>query len=118
MRTTTAQKKPAPQDWHPADVIAALRKVGWSLQQLALVNGYTSGTAIAHALRRPYPKAEGIIADALGVQPQDIWPSRYNADGTSNRTPGSKPLRPAHFTVIPKATTPGSGRNPQKPAGG
>ncbi|WP_149008593.1 helix-turn-helix domain-containing protein, partial [Escherichia coli] len=24
-----------------------------------------------------YPKAEKIIADALGMTPQDIWPSRY-----------------------------------------
>lgn len=117
MRTTAAQKKPVPQDWHPADVIAAVRKAGWSMRQLAFANGYESSTAIAHALRRAYPKAERIIAEALGIQPQEIWPSRYNADGTPNRTPGSKPLRPAHITVIPKATTQGSGRNPQKRSG-
>lgn len=118
MTTAAARKKPAPQDWHPADVIAALRKAGWSLQQLAFVHGYTSRTAIAHALHRPYPKAEGIIADALDMKPQAIWPSRYNADGTTNRTPGSKPMRPSHIAVVPKATTASSGRNPQKPTGG
>ncbi|ULU26631.1 helix-turn-helix domain-containing protein [Dyella terrae] len=118
MTTSAVRKKPAPQDWHPADIVAALRKAGWSLVQLAVANGYKSRTAIAHAMHRPYPKAERIIASALDMQPQDVWPTRYNADGTSNRTPGSKPLRPAHFTVVPKATTPGSGRNPQKPAGG
>jgi Ner family transcriptional regulator len=34
------------------------------------------------ALRRPWPKAEKIIADYIGTTPQAIWPSRYNEDGS------------------------------------
>lgn len=96
MTTANAPKKPAPRDWHPADVIAAIRKKGWSLQQLAFAHGYSSRTALANALHKPYPKAEAIIAGTLGVPPQSIWPSRYNPDGTTNRTSGARPLRPAN----------------------
>ena len=28
---------------------------------------------------------EAIIAKAVGVMPQEIWPSRYNEDGTPKR---------------------------------
>lgn len=39
-------------------------------------------------MHRPWPAAEKIIADFLGVLPQTIWPSRYGPDGKSNRTRG------------------------------
>jgi Ner family transcriptional regulator len=106
MSISTAQKKPVIQDWHPADVVAALRKKGWSLQQLALHHGYAGRTSLSSALAAPYPKAEAIVAEALGVAPQEIWPSRYNADGTPNRKRGSKPMRPDHIRNMDKATTP------------
>lgn len=113
MSTATAQKKPVVIDWHAADVVAALRKKGWSLQQLALFHGYASRTSLAKALATPYPKAEQIIAEALGIQPREIWPTRYNADGTTNRTRGMKPMRPEHIRIVSKATTTGRGGNPQ-----
>lgn len=113
MTTNAAGKKPAPKDWHPADVIAALRKAGWSLQQLAFENGYTARTALANALHRPYPKAERIIATTLNLEPQQIWPSRYDADGETNRTPGAKPRRPAVSTIGDQPSTAAAGRNAQ-----
>ena len=64
-------------DWHCADIVAALRKKGWSLRQLSLHHGYVEGT-LKGALQRPWPKGEQIIADAIGVQPDAIWPSRYS----------------------------------------
>lgn len=76
MSKPRAQKK----DWHPADVVAALWKRGVSMRALSLQAGYSPG-ALKHALRRPYPRAEKIIADAIGVHPMEIWPSRYTADG-------------------------------------
>lgn len=91
MSNRTNQKKPAATDWHPADVIAALRKVNWSLRQLSLVNQLKPGT-VNKALIQAYPKAEKIIADALGIEPRDIWPTRYHADGTPNRNGGRRPL--------------------------
>lgn len=68
------QKKVA--DWHPADIIAGLRKKGTSLAAESRKAGLSSST-LANALTRPWPKGEQIIANALGVKPWILWPSRY-----------------------------------------
>ncbi|MEI6389450.1 MAG: helix-turn-helix transcriptional regulator [Spirochaetota bacterium] len=70
------------QDWHPADIKAALNKAGYTLSSLAEEVGLKSGSMLSKALTLSYPKSERTIADALGVLPQIIWPSRYEADGT------------------------------------
>lgn len=89
-------KKASHEDWHPAEVVAALRMKGYSLRQLALLNGYTHGGSLTSALRRPYPLAESIIAEALKLKPEKIWPSRYGNDGAPNRgRSGMKTLLPA-----------------------
>lgn len=67
-------------DWHPADVVAALHKKGLSLNKLSLENGYCTRT-LSWALYRHYPRAEQIVASALGLKPQKIWPSRYGRKG-------------------------------------
>lgn len=64
-------------DWHPADIIAGLRKKKTSLAALSRQSGLSSST-LANALSRPWPKGELIIAQALDVAPQVIWPSRYH----------------------------------------
>jgi Ner family transcriptional regulator len=74
-------KKPTSKDWHRADIIAAVRKTGTSVQALSFMNGYRR-TTLGHALVHPYPKCERIIAEHLGVPPQKIWPSRYHQDGS------------------------------------
>ncbi|EAW1720002.1 transcriptional regulator [Salmonella enterica subsp. indica] len=71
-------------DWHPADIIAALRKRGTSLAALSRKAGLASAT-LANALARPWPRGEKLIADALDISPEIIWPSRY-FDGEGNRT--------------------------------
>ncbi len=63
-------------DWHPADIKAALEKRGLSLAKLNLAAGLKKGT-LNNVFRVKYPKAERIIAKALGVKPEVIWPSRY-----------------------------------------
>jgi Ner family transcriptional regulator len=63
-------------DWHRADVIAALKKRGVSLASLSRDAGLGPRT-LNNALDRRYPKAEKIIAEAIGVEPNEIWPSRY-----------------------------------------
>jgi Ner family transcriptional regulator len=65
--------------WHPADVIAELRKKGTSLAALSPASGLSSST-LANALTRPWPKGEFLIAEALGVHPSEIWPARYFGD--------------------------------------
>lgn len=76
-------KKPDPQDWHKEDIKAAVRKLGTSFKGLAIANGYRSVDAVNQALFRPYPKAERIIAKAIGIKPEIIWPSRYKFNATT-----------------------------------
>ncbi|MCC8459694.1 helix-turn-helix transcriptional regulator [Photorhabdus aegyptia] len=64
------------KDWHPADIIAALRKKGTSLAAISREAGLASST-LSNALQRPWHKGETIIANALGQKPDEIWPSRY-----------------------------------------
>jgi len=78
----TAPKKASREDWHPADIKAALEKKGWTILGLARHHGLKGSSALSHTFERSYPANEKRIADALGVLPQDIWPSRYNADGS------------------------------------
>lgn len=44
-------------DWHPADIIAALRKRGTTLAAISRQAGLSSST-LANALSRPWPKGE------------------------------------------------------------
>ena len=74
----TKKANPLPKDWHPADVVAALRKAGWSLRRLGVAHGY-SPCSLKNVLVVRWPKAERIVADALGIGPETIWPSRYQA---------------------------------------
>ncbi|EDV3051891.1 helix-turn-helix domain-containing protein [Salmonella enterica] len=67
-------------DWHSADIIAALRKKGTSLAAVSRGAGLSSST-LANALTRPWARGEKLIADALGISPETIWPSRYFNDG-------------------------------------
>ena len=75
MHTKESQKK-QPSYWHDADIIAGLKKAGTNMSALSVANGYTRN-GLRNALYRKYPKAERIIAGAIGVNPEDIWPSRY-----------------------------------------
>lgn len=86
METLNISKKPAEQvalqDWHTADIKAALEKSGWSLRQLSIAHGYAPD-ALKNVLRTTgWPRAEAIIARVIGVAPHVIWPSRYRMDGT------------------------------------
>lgn len=79
MRIPSSQEKSSMgelKDWHQADIIAGLKKVGTNMSALSEQHGLSRG-CLRNALYRPYPKAERIIAGAIGVQPADIWPSRY-----------------------------------------
>ena len=69
------------QDWHIADIIAALHKCGKGMAKLSRESGLAS-TTLANALYRPWPKGEWLIANEIGVHPSEIWPSRYSNAGT------------------------------------
>lgn len=64
-------------DWDAEDVKAAVRKSPHkSFAALGRAHGLEAGTLRA-ALTKSAPRYEAIIAAALGLRPQDIWPSRY-----------------------------------------
>lgn len=66
------------EDWHRADIRAELEKRGTSLRQLSRQAGLSENT-LRNALDRKWPKGERIIAEAIGVAPEVIWPSRYTS---------------------------------------
>ena len=88
-RIISTAKKPASKDWHKADIICGLWKLHTSLQKLSRENDYANGS-LRLALRMPWPKAERLIAEALGVPAHKIWPSRYHEDGTPKSGRGER----------------------------
>lgn len=87
-------------DWHAEDVKAAIRKTGTTLTALALASGYHR-TAFSIVLSKPYPAIERIIANRLGMQPEDIWPSRYER---RRRVHLPRTIRPDASPVTVKTT--------------
>jgi Ner family transcriptional regulator len=106
MSNLDTSKKPAHQDWHKADIKAALEKAGWSLRKLSIASGYKPSTLRA-AFTRPYHKAEVVLAEAVGRKPQQIWPTRYKKDGTPLQAQRRLRINPRN----PKHSSDGHGRN-------
>ncbi len=101
MNVITNSKKQPSEDWPSPSIIAELKiRTGLSLRQLAYRNGYAPATLRA-ALDKPYPNMERIIAHAVGVEPKEIWPSRYDIHGKSNR-PMGRPVRNQKKNTTPK----------------
>ena len=71
-------------DWHPETIKAEVHKLGLSLRALSLRAGY-SKDSLKSVLRSPCRPYQQIIADALGVRPEVIWPSRYRTDSYMQR---------------------------------
>lgn len=98
MKTTTL-KKAGQADWDPAEVICALRLKGITLSALAKAHGLAESSSLSAALTRSLPTNEKRIADAIGVHPMVIWPSRYNEDGTVK----PRGFRAVQFNALEKA---------------
>ena len=84
---------PFQQDWHKADIIAALHKKGTSLAAESRAAGLSSST-LANALTRPWAKGEKLISKAIGIPVEEIWPSRYFDPQTHE--PVVRPMRMRH----------------------
>ncbi len=99
MNIQNSHPKQSKKDWHVADIKAALEKAGWSLSRLSIHHGYASRNTLKTALRKPWPKGEKLIADAINTSPETIWPSRY-IDGRPNRMGcGPKPKQNSDATI-------------------
>lgn len=89
-----SRRLPPPEDWHPEDVKAALRKRGITLTALSRQHGYSTN-CVGAVLRRPAATVQEVIAAALELDPRNIWPSRYNPDGSPRRRNQRRADRPA-----------------------
>ena len=79
---TKPDKKTSQPDWSPAKIRYELHRRGITLSGIAEAHGLTSSSTLSAALTRSYPANEKRIADALGIHPMVIWPSRYHDDGS------------------------------------
>lgn len=82
-------------DWDRAIIVAKLHMKGWSIRKLSKHHEYADPTTLSQALNKPWPKGEKLIAEAIGVTPADIWPSRYPM-GNSTATGENSPLETRH----------------------
>lgn len=65
------------RDWHRQHIVAAVHVKGFTLRQLSIEAGLKPDS-LKNVLYRPCEKYEQIVANALGVAPEEIWPSRYS----------------------------------------
>lgn len=78
---TLKKGPPLKSDWPSHYIVYRLREKGMTLRRLSRLNKF-SPSAASLAIQLPWPKLEQLIATAIGVAPNEIWPSRYNDDGT------------------------------------
>lgn len=67
------------QGWHREDIIAAVRKRGTTLMELAKLNGYAPNSFYL-ALTRRFPNPHRIIAATIGKTCHQLWPQWYDAN--------------------------------------
>lgn len=71
-------------DWHPSDIKAAIEKRRSTLAAVGRAHG-VDRRLISLALDTPHIRGERAIAAFLETPASQIWPSRYNPDGTRKR---------------------------------
>lgn len=79
---TNSTKKASREDWHPADIVAALHKRGYTLRDIARAEGLNDSSTLSKAMVQSYPAGERRLAKYAGVPVQMMFPTRYFADGT------------------------------------
>ncbi len=98
-----------------------MKRRAWVIYQLSLKRQSLASlsrkyghdrTAAGKALSAPYPAWEKRIAHALDIEPQQLFPERYDADGQPNRTGGRPPAETILLMKMEDSTT-GDRRNTQ-----
>lgn len=83
----SSRRRPSRPAWDIPAVRAELERRGITVTGLSVERGFNR-SAVTTALRRPWPAIERIIAHAIGVSPAEIWPERYDGDGSPLRARG------------------------------
>ncbi len=68
------------QGWHRADIKCQLEKRGYTLRKVGEDADYCARAA-QKVFGTWWPRMERVVADALEVEPWEIWPERYNDYG-------------------------------------
>lgn len=63
-------------DWHPADIKAEVQKRGFTFRSLSVAAGYAPDS-LKSVLRTPSLPYEQIVANAIDIPAEELWPSRY-----------------------------------------
>lgn len=71
-----SQETTTTEDWHPAKIKMELEIRGYTLVKISQEAGYHHSSG-GRCLRVAWPSIEAVIAEAIGVRPDEIWPSRY-----------------------------------------
>lgn len=96
------------------------KRRGWIIYQLTLQGRSLASVARKAGVRRqtlyqvflkPYPRMEKVLADALAMTPQHLFPERYDADGLPVRRMGRPRKVSCHGS---KHTTQTTRRNVKK----
>jgi Ner family transcriptional regulator len=85
--------------WHPADIVAAVRKRGSNLRRLSIANGKAEST-LRTALLKPRTPSNRIIAAFIGVPMHELWPRWFDKAG--RLIARSDPAKPATPPTSPK----------------
>lgn len=78
----TSQNEVVNTDWHREIIKAELHKRGITFRALDVKAGVKQDV-VKSVLTRLCRKYELLVANALGVSPETIWPSRYEARNNS-----------------------------------
>ncbi|USS96821.1 helix-turn-helix domain-containing protein [Serratia symbiotica] len=73
-----SQKEDLRADRHPKIIKAEIHKRGLSFRTLSLNAGYSRDSLKASSA--PLQALPTVVADALGIAPEVIWPSRYRTE--------------------------------------
>lgn len=75
--------------WTPVQIKCAVLLKGKTLASLSLKAGLCAD-ACSKAIRVPFPSAEEAIAEFLGIPARQLWPDRFNDDGSRKNSRPNK----------------------------
>lgn len=71
-------------NWTRTTILFELRKRGLTAAAVAAQAGLSRHTVYS-AIERPYPRVHDLIAEAIGIPRETIWPQFYTAAGDRRR---------------------------------
>jgi lambda repressor-like predicted transcriptional regulator len=63
--------------WHPQDIIAGIRKGGWTHQRISEHLGISRSTVTLTIQTGSSPQVRAFISQLLGLPEAELWPFRF-----------------------------------------